>query len=217
MNDREEQLAELITARALNPDLEGPDWVTSSEWEKIGQLARVVRDLRVSAQAAPPLAQDRTAVMLGLVPDPHVRVDRAALKRARQRAGLTAGALTALLNDRGWEVAASDVLRWETQSADDLFPALLEAIARELDTQVGQFTSTVEVEGSPQEQLFSGAAFQALTARLAAVLAVPVEMAEARLRSASIATAYRGDHPDQQQAMATLEAFVSVIEFRHER
>lgn len=73
--DRDDQLADSISRRALDPDISRPDWVTAQEWEDIGDLASLERELRTGA-AAPPLERDRTAAMLGLIPDAITQLDR---------------------------------------------------------------------------------------------------------------------------------------------
>jgi len=97
--NRDDRIADLVTARALDPGLSRPDWVSDSEWEEISQLSLIERELRHAAQA-PPLERDRVAAMLGLVADPALQLNPAGLKRHRQRARLTPSQVAALLAAR---------------------------------------------------------------------------------------------------------------------
>ena len=90
---------------------------------------------------APALDADPTAAMLGLIPDPQVSLDSRALSRARKRAHMKPSEIAERLMARGWEVGVRDVFRWENQSAMDVSPALIRAIA--------------EVIGATSEQLIA--------------------------------------------------------------
>jgi transcriptional regulator with XRE-family HTH domain len=140
--NRDDQIADLVSARALNPDLTRPRWATPQEWEDIGHLAVIERELRAGA-VAPPLADDRTAAMLGLLPDPNLRLDPAALRRTRQRAGLNADDLATQLSDRGWEITAGQVFHWENRDTAEVPPALIEAIAAVFHIEVARLVAGV--------------------------------------------------------------------------
>lgn len=86
----------------------------------------------------PPLQQHPLAISLGLVPDPTRPLSPNALKSARQRARLAVSELAARLTARGWDVPTRDVARWERQpaAAATVAPAVIKAIAAELDTDV---------------------------------------------------------------------------------
>ncbi len=211
--NRDEQLAELITTRALDPNLTRPHWVSIQEWEEIGHLASIERDLRDGA-VTPPLAQDCTAAMLGLIADQHTQLDRGALNRLRQRAGLSASDLAARLTARGWDVTHREVFRWENQSSTDVVPALIEAIAAVLNADAHNLTS-IRTENDPGLDA-SHPIVRALAERLARALGVGDDMAITRLRSAVAVAVHRGEKPREDQMLATLEGYVRAMERRRE-
>ena len=96
---------------------------------------------------APALEDDPTALMLGLVPDPAITINVAALKRHRQNAGLKTSELAAQLVERGWNVTTQEVFAWETKSATWLSPALIRAITDVLGVDVETITQQREVVG----------------------------------------------------------------------
>ena len=67
--------------------------------------------------------------MLGLVPGRKCSLDLKVLNAARRRVGLMASGLAERVRERGWELQQGDVFRWETQSAADVTPAVIQAIA----------------------------------------------------------------------------------------
>lgn len=213
--NRDDQFADLITARALNPDMSPPAWVTAAEWAEVEQLATLELELSAGARAAPPLEQDRTAAMLGLIPDSETQLARTALKRVRKGAGLTVGDLAKRLAARGWDVTQADVFRWENQGAPEMAPALIEAISMVLRTGAAQLTESrpgtgeaiLDIEAPP---------YRRLADRLAEALGVTVESAAVRLRTAAAAAVHRGDRPRDDQLLATLEAYVRAVERRRE-
>ena len=86
-------------------------------------------------QGAPPRPIDPIAVALGLVPGPDDVLSGNRLQTARQRARLDLRQLVELLQQRGWEVNASQVLAWHSGNTT-LAPALIKAIAETLDAPV---------------------------------------------------------------------------------
>lgn len=211
--NRDDQLADLITERALNPEMSPPLWVTASEWAEVEHLAELELELRSGAHAAPPVDQDRTAAMLGLIPDEQTQLASTALKRVRKGAGVTVGDLAKRLAARGWDVTQTDVFRWENQDAPDLPPALIEAIGIVLRTSAAQLTEVRSGTGKAVVDL-DVPAYRGLVGRLAEALGVTVEMAAARLRSAAAGAVYRGDQPQDEQLLATLEGYVRAVERR---
>lgn len=212
----DQQFAAVISARAMNPEMPAPDWLTPAEWDEVAQLAALERELRQGISATPPLDRDPVAAMLGLIRDPHIPLSPRALKQVRQRAKLSVGDLAARLAARGWEVTLQDVFRWENQSAHDVSPALIDAIAVELGTAAQQLTANHQATGTLVEAARS-LRFHALATRLATALGTTSDLADSQLRGAAFATVHRGDQPDQQQWLDTLEAYVSAMEARHER
>lgn len=213
--NRDDQLADLITARAVNPDMPPPPWVTPAEWAEVAQLAALEIELRSGARTAPPLEEDRTAALLGLIPDSQTRLSRTALKRVRKGAGLTVGDLATRLTARGWDVTQADVFRWENQGDPDLPPALIESISIVLRTSAVTLTEARYVSGEPVVDI-DAPAYRRLADRLAEALGVTVELAAARLRTAAATAVHRGDRPQDDQLLATLEAYVRAAERRRE-
>ncbi len=92
-------------------------------------------DTTSTAGQAPPLELDPIAIALGLVPGPDDVLSSHRLQSARKAARIDLSELVRLLQDRGWDVSATEVLRWH--SADtQLAPALLNALAETLDVPV---------------------------------------------------------------------------------
>lgn len=211
--NRDDQLADLITDRALDPTLGRPDWTTTQEWTMVEQLAPIEHELQEGA-VAPELHQDRTAAMLGLIPDPNTQLDRSALTRLRRGAKLSAGELADRLAARGWDVTHREVFRWENQSVAEVPPALIEAIAATLGVSAPQLTSapvTCETGLDTNQPTV-----RALVARLAKSLGITLDLAFSRLNAAASVAVHRGDKPTEDQLLVTLEAYVRAMERRHE-
>ena len=135
------QLSRLIDQRVSDPRMARPNDVDAATWAEVGALARVAATLRALGEAAPPLEQDRTAAMLGLVPDPHLRLDGRALASRRKAARMSTSELASHLSRRGWDVDTASVFRWETQHTEDVPPALIAAIAKVASTTVERISS----------------------------------------------------------------------------
>lgn len=211
--DRDDQIADLITARALNPALDQPGWVTDQEWDAIAHLAAIERDLHDGA-VAPDLREDPTAAMLGLVADPAASLDRKALTRLRKAAKLTASDLASRLVDRGWDVTQREIFQWENQNADDVPPALIDAISAVLSVPAGQLT-TARVEAVVHVDTHSPK-FQALVARMSQALRINMDLATSRLTAVAAVSVHRGDKPTDDHLMDTLDAYVRAMESRSE-
>lgn len=213
--NRDDRLADLITERAFNPDMRAPSWVTPIEWAEVEQLAALERELRIGAYAAPPLAEDRAAALLGLIPDGKTQLARAALKRARKSAQISVSDIAKRLAARGWDVTAADVFRWENQDAPDMPPALVEAIATVLHANVTELTEP-RLGGQEAVLDVTVPAYRRLVERLAGALGVSADFAVARLQTAAATAVHRGDRPQDEQLLATLEAYVRAMERRNE-
>lgn len=221
--ERDEMLADLVTVRALDPRAARPAAVSDDDWAEAGRLARVELALQFaivqrSSEAAPPLAQDKTAAMLGLVPEPHLRMDGRTVARRRKAVHLNVDGLAARLAEQGWPVSTADVFRWETQSTDDVPPALLTAVAQVLSTTMEALAAPPSAgpglagldEASKQPR------FQALVGRFARLQRQSTVLAESSLRSVALATVRRGETPDSDVWIDVLEAYVSALEQRHD-
>jgi hypothetical protein len=98
------------------------------------ELVEVADLLWLAAHGAPPLDEDPTAIMLGLVSNPDCVLDPKALRKAREDSGLTASDLADQLTARGWYVQIGDVVCWESKPLE-IIPAIIAAIADETDTE----------------------------------------------------------------------------------
>lgn len=209
MNDEQDKFLErTLDARAAGAR---PEPIDDDEVESLVEVADL---LWVAAHGAPPLEDDPVAAMLGLVPDPSHSLNAQALKRFRQRARLKVGQLADRLAARGWSVKTADVLRWETRSAADVAPALIKAIAEELGASHESLTHNREasVESERVDSVARSPRFAALADRWAQLQHVPREMAESALKSRMLATVHRGDRPDDEQLLQSLEALLAAVE-----
>lgn len=169
-----------------------------------------------AAHGAPALEDDPVAAMLGLVPDPAFQLDSAALSRACAANRVKPTALAARLNARGWKVAASDVFRWQTRPVSDVSPALVRAIAVEVGVDPERLVSR-SMPGQTKlrgvaEEVTATSRFRDLVQRFAKVRRIPADMAETALRSRMLATVHRGDAPDAEQMLASIESLVRALE-----
>jgi hypothetical protein len=185
--------------------------VDEAEEKNLTALVNASDAIWLSAHGAPPLDEDPVAAMLGLVTDPHVALDSKALARQRKRARFTVSDLAARLSERGWNVQASDVFRWESRSAPDVPPALIQAIAAVLHASPELISSL-----KPAEDQFSAvrntAQFQDLVGRWMKALGLSRSMALAALESRMVATVHRGEEPAPEQLLAALDILVSAVE-----
>lgn len=179
---------------------------------------------------APPIEQDPLAAMLGLVPNPSYRVNAASLAKARKARSMTVGDLAGQLTRRGWETRARDVFAWEKRSTS-LPPAVVRAIASLLKTAPKLLTmSTESPEGisvsTPSPNLGpegtaaaarSHPRFQALVARYAALTGTTPREATDAMSVRMLSTVHRGNHPDQEQMLSSLEGLLDALEQRGKR
>jgi len=184
------------------------------------RVLRAADILWANAHRAPRLEDDPIAAMLGLVSDDNYLLDPRALKRAREAARLRPTAFAQALNQRGWKVSTRDVFDWEIKEASTASPALVRAAAEVLrvdpdrltrhPTRIAATKAPVavqvanEVAGSPR--------FAELVARFAKLQGISARMAHSALRSRMVATVHRGDHPDADQMLASLEALIRALE-----
>lgn len=161
---------------------------------------------------AKPLADDPTARMLGLVPDPTRALNRNALTALRKSADIGVEGLATRLRARGWAVSPRDVLAWERGTVP-VAPALIAAIAEELRVAPDRLTrqSAAPEQVSPMVRVRESAAFQALSERLARARGSSTSTAAEALLQSPAAFAYRG-HPDDAVLLAVLEHFVADVE-----
>jgi hypothetical protein len=169
-----------------------------------------------AAHTAPPLEKDPVAAMLGVVPDPNFQLDAKALTRACQASRVKPTALASSLSARGWKVDTSDVFRWQTRSAPDIPPALINAIAQELRTDPARLVARVRPQATSllgvAEDVVATQRFHDIVRRFAKVRRMSAEMAESAMKSRMLATVHRGDIPDKEQMLASLESLVHALE-----
>lgn len=211
--DLDRIIAELLELKQQQGAVSVPDFDEKDRAEI--QAALEVADLLWEAgHGAPPLEKDPIAAMLGLVVDPHCMLDPKALTRARKSARLNAGQLAERLAARGWEVTGNDVFKWENRSTAGVTPALIQAIAEEIGTSVEHLTtdtqpttlhnSVSEVSQTPR--------FKELAHRWAHIRGVSLDIAASTLQSRMLATVHRGQHPDTEQWLQSLEELVRAME-----
>ena len=212
--DRDKQLEELLDARtAHGVGAERPD--VAARGDRDLEVALELADLLSEAAfAPPPLADDPTAVMLGLVPDPLVALDSVALARVRKSKKVAVSELAKKLAARGWDVTTAELFRWETQAAFDLSPALIRAIAEELGASLEQITTRAGTAAKPFwiDQVVTSPTFVQLAQRWAELRSLPEQLARDALEARMLATVHRGGRPQPEQLLQTLDAFVAAME-----
>lgn len=184
------------------------------------RVLRAADILWADAHRAPAIEEDAVAAMLGLVPDDNYQLDPRALKRAREAARLQPTTFAQGLNRRGWKVTTRDVFDWEIKGAPSASPALLRAAAEVLHTNpdrlIRQTTRIAASRASEAVQVASNAVasprFAGLVARFAKLHGIPAKMAHSALRSRMVATVHRGEQPDADQMLASLEALIEALE-----
>jgi hypothetical protein len=166
---------------------------------------------------APPLDADPVAAMLGLIPDPHVGLDSGALSRARKNAKLKPSDVSERLLARGWDISARDVFRWENQTPSDVAPALIRAIAEVIGVSPEQLTTDVGLsrERETLSSIVKSPRFDGLVNRWARLQGMPRSLASSALQSRLLATVHRGDRPDQEQMLQSLDALITAMEEEH--
>lgn len=213
-DDRDEALANLLEARAGHVVNAKQPPLNREDQAEVQSLMEVADLLWEAGHSAPPLTSDPVAAMLGLIPDHRVSLDPKALNRARQNARLKPSELVNRLNARGWDVQARDAFQWETESASDIAPALIRAIAEEIGTDMASITTTRPADAGPTAVATAtrSRAFEALVERWARVQGMSRTMAASVLESRMRTTVHRGDRPDADQLLRSLDALVTAVE-----
>lgn len=216
MNDdeRDRLLAELIEQPQERERIARDAQLSDRDRNELAGLIDTADALWLSAQGAPALEDDPVAAMLGLVPDGECRLDSAALSRVRKRARLNVSDVAARLRQRGWEFDKSDIFRWETRSATDVPPAVVQAIADILGTPVDNLISAPAPAYVPDHLAAARRhpRFEQLVDRWAQARRVSRAVAGATLESRMLATVHRGEHPDTEQLLRSLDALVASVE-----
>jgi transcriptional regulator with XRE-family HTH domain len=194
------------------------DW-SDEDRADFASLIEVADLMWEAGHGAPPLNADPVAAMLGLIPDPHIGLDSGALSRARKNAKLKPSDIAERLHARGWDVGARDVFRWENQTQSDVGPALIRAIAEVIGVRPEQLTTD---RGSSAEReafssIFNSRRFQALVDRWARLQSMSRSLAASALQSRMLTTVHRGDRPDQEQMLQSLDALITALEKERNR
>lgn len=160
-----------------------------------------------------PLDQDPTARLLGLVEEVQPVLDGAALRSARTSRRISVSELARRLSSNGWSVKTADVFRWETRAASDVSVGLISTIAQVLQNSV---ENLVRDDGPNQiiAALRESDRFHELTQRWAELFNLSLNSAGAALESRVLATVHRGDRPDIDQTLRTLEVLLEELEGR---
>ena len=182
-------------------------YVADADW--LGEL------VRESVLIVPPRASDPIAAMLGLVPDPSLRLDGAKFAKRCKARGQKPNSLAAALADRGWRVSAADVFRWQNGNTSDVHPALMQVVAELLSTNVGELSSeSASGLDSVVSQISKTSEFDALVQRFARARSMTADVARSALTSRMLAAAHRGDEADAEQMLQSIEVLVSAVERR---
>lgn len=192
--------------------------LSDGDRDKVRSLLDVADLVWEAGHGAPPLEGDPVAAMLGLLPDPDYYLDSKAFSQKRKLAGLQPSELARRLTDRGWKVSASDIFRWETKFASEVSPALVRAIADVLKSEPDSLITHVAAASSVGPlvaKVKASANFWVLVERFAHLQGLSRMMAASALESRMLATVHRGDPPDADQMLASLEALVRALETKH--
>ncbi len=169
-----------------------------------------------ASHGAPPLQSDPVAAMLGLVPDASFRLDSTAFTQLCSRQGVKPTALAARLQSRGWKVEAADLFRWRTSVASDVSPALIRVIGEELgvspDDLIAPPAAQRAVLDTVAERVTATKRFSDLVQRFALAQRISPSMANTMLRTRMLATVQRGDEPEVEQMLESLEVLVRAHE-----
>lgn len=213
-DDRDRILAELIDKPQERERILHDAQLNDGDRAELADLVATADVVWLSAQGAPALEDDPVAAMLGLVPDRDYQLNSTALSRARKRARLNVSDVAARLRNRGWEFDKSDVFRWETRTATDVPPAVIQALADILGTSADNL---ITVSASPSLPGHLAAVrrhprFEQLVARWAEARHVSRAVASATLESRLLATVHRGEEPDAEQLLRSLDVLVTSVE-----
>lgn len=211
-SERHQRIFELLAETRDQRDQVLHDVDDERERSDVAALLDTADALWLSAHGAPPLANDPVAALLGLVPQRQFSLDPRGLRQARKRAGLTVSDLADRLRQRGWEVDKNDVFRWETRSAADVAPAVIEAMSRILEWPVERMILNSPVIDDELTEVRRQPAFSRLVDRWARIQRVSRDAAAAALETRLLATVHRGQRPDSTHLLRLLEELVDSIE-----
>lgn len=191
------------------------DWPEPNRAE-IASLIEVAELLWDAGHGAPPLEQDPVAAMLGLIPDPRVSLDPRAMSSARKNAKLKTSDIAGRLQTRGWDIAVRDVFQWENQAHSNVAPSLIRALAEVLGVLPEQLTIDRSSSSDTRTlaSIVGSVRFESLARRWARLQGVSYSLASSALQSRMLATVHRGDRPDEDQMLQSLDALITTMEER---
>lgn len=213
--DKNELLERLLTKpphqrQGLIEELE----LTEEERAELESLAKIADDIWISAHGAPPLEEDRTAALLGLIPNEIAVLDGKRLSAARKKSRLKISELATRLQSRGWKVSTSEVFAWERGNTASVSPALIDAISHIVGTSVDQLISSAS-QGNDHltmiQRLRSHPDFKELVRQWAKIKNLSLPSAEIMLGSQVANTVHRGNKPDLEQDIALLKELVNLL------
>lgn len=215
-----EQLEETVERLLATPAGPERDQLLGSlppyQRETIAKMIEVDDLVWEATHGAPPLQADPVAAMLGLVPDASFRLDSTAFTQLCSRQRVKPTILAARLKARGWKIEAADVFRWRTSVASDVSPALIRAISDELgvspDDLIAPPATQPAVLDAVAEQVTATKRFTDLVQRFALAQRISPSMAHTMLRTRMLATVQRGDEPEVEQMLDSLEVLVRALE-----
>nr|BFE63690.1 hypothetical protein GCM10020063_082160 [Dactylosporangium thailandense] len=156
----------------------------------------------------PPLEEDPLAVALGLAAEQDPTLAGAALKAARQHAGMNVAALAQRLTVAGHAVKTGQLLRWEIAESVSIDAGVLSSIARILRVDEAHLRAA---KAQPSALALS-TRFRDLVRRFSRASGLDFLAAQALLLAKSATTARRGSSYDEQDSLAALTAFVEARE-----
>lgn len=212
-DSRQDEIDRLVADHLAG--IESPSFASeTARSAEVADLLHLADLLWDAAHGAPPLERDPVAAMLGLVPDSSRSLDGAALKRALQASGLKVSELAGRLHARGWDVATRDVFNWQSKSTTSVAPAMIQAIAE--ITGAAAEKLTVDQGADPSHAslraVTSSKPFQALAERWARLRGTTLNLGASALEARLAASVFRGETPDEDRMIASLEALVSALE-----
>jgi hypothetical protein len=211
----EEELAQLVDdhVTGIKHSRDELDETHASEAIELLDIADLLWE---AAHGAPPLEQDPVAAMLGLVPDSSRSLSEVALKKAMKNAGIKTSVLAQKLADRGWDVATRDVFDWQSRGSAAVSPALIQAIAEVVGAPADKLT--VDRGDTPGHQALhavtSSPRFKALAERWGRLRGTTMSLGASALEARLAASVFRGNTPNEEQMLASLETLVEALESR---
>lgn len=188
--------------------------LSNADRAELDSLAKTADDIWLSAQGAPPLEKDRTAALLGLVPNDVAVLDGKKLTGARKKSRLNIEELANRLKNRGWQISTKDVYQWERGNTKSVPPALIEAVSQVITAPIDQLvidpTETSD-QPTPLQRLRSHPEFEKLAQQWAKFKDISISAAEIALSSRVASTVHRGDKPVLEQDIELLKELVALL------